>query len=326
MAVRFSIVTPAFNAARYLSDMLDSVTLQSFRDWELRIVDDGSTDETRSIIETASKADKRIKPLFLNENSGSCYLPRRRAIETAEGEFIVNIDADDTVEQDYLAKLDKRINETGADLVYADMWIDGKKFIPTGHPYDRTYVGRDIFIRSLDRWEVSGVAATSRRLTLSSLKRFDSEFDVDYLHGYFDDENLSRLDLFLASRVAFADASYFYRMVEGSITHQISPGKFNLLNADVGLVRFVAKHFGMKSREYALANRQLFHHVIEFMRILNRHRGLASTPASDITKKAFSKIDFNALRGIVSPRYYLLLRTGYFTSKLFLKLYGGEKG
>lgn len=323
--MRFSIVTPAYNAGPYIKEMIESVKSQSFTDWELRIVDDCSSDNTKEIIQAAAAEDSRIKTLFLTSNSGSCFLPRRKAIETSEGEYIVNIDADDAVEPDYLLKLDAVIRQTGAELVYADMYLwDGEnkeKIIPKGQDvYGKLYTGQSLFRKTLDGWDVSGVAATSRDLALKSLVLFDEDFGRKEAWGAFHDENLTRLDLYLAGKVAFANAEYGYRTVDNSISRQLTDKRLELLKADMSLVGFVARHFGNESEEYALAHRQLFHHVIEFMRLRPKRRGWEKA-----VREAFNAIDLNAIRTMCSPRYWWLLKSGYPFANMILGIYGGRK-
>lgn len=321
--MRFSIVTPAYNAEKHLKEMLESTRRQSFTDWELRIVDDGSCDNTKGIILKAAEEDPRIKPLILENNSGSCFYPRRRAIEESKGEYVVNIDADDTVERDYLLKLHKRIETSGADLIYADIYIGGKSLIPLEEEYYRhIYKGKNIFHRSLDKWEVSGVTATARPLALKSLELYDAEFGLKKLYGTFANEVLTRLDLFLAERVAFSDAMYFYRETPDSITHSCNLRRLDLVGADRNLADFVGKHFGKESEEYRKTERQLFHHVIEMMRFIHNNH---LEDKDGRLKDAYMAIDLNCIRKIVSPRYWWVMRLGYKPAKLILGIYGGRK-
>ena len=330
--MRFSIVTPVYNAEKYLPDMIRSVRSQSLYDWELIMVDDGSADNSREIIRAAALEDPRIRLLCLEENSGSCFYPRRVAIEQSSGDYIVNIDADDTVEKDYLYQMESTILRTGADLVYADMFLveDGEepiKFIPKEDSvYSKLYEGRTIFSMTLDGWGVSGVAATSRNLALNSLKLYDQEFSLDRYWGAFHDENLTRLDLFLAEKVAFAPTKYFYRQIPESLSHSVSLGKFDLLKADENLCFFTFKFFGDGSQEYMLAERQFFHHIIESLRLLNTNPAFEGRDrAIEIIKRAIKKVDHKAIRDIVSPRYRTLIKMGYHPSKAILKMFDGKK-
>lgn len=324
--MRFSIVTPVYNAERHLKEMLESVRRQSFPDWELRIVDDGSTDGSRRIIRRYAKADGRIKPLFLENNSGSCFIPRRKAMESSLGEYVVNIDADDTVDFDYLEMLDAKISETGADIAYADMSVEGEKYI--SHPafaYETLHKGKNLFKDTLDGWKVSGVGAVRRLLACRSLELYDREFGTGQeVHRGFDDENLTRLDVLLADTVALAQTTYRYRATNGSITRSLSIKSFYLLDADMRMIGFITRNFGTESEEYTRAQRQLFHHTVEAMRLLGSYPALRE--GEHIVRHAYSEIDFKAVRNVVSPRYFMVMRSGYQTAKFFLGVYGRSKG
>lgn len=323
--MRFSVVTPAFNAERFLPEMLHSLKSQSYSDWELRIVDDCSTDSTRSLIEHAATSDSRIKPLFLDRNSGNCFLPRRLAMEAAEGEYVVNIDADDTVEPDYILKIDRELQITGADIVYCDVRVGAKKEQPTDDSfYNRTFRGRDILKKTLDGWHIAAIGATRRQIALDALSLFDNEFPGDK-RGGFDNEILSRLDIFLAGKVAVAPASYFYRMVDSSVTHSLNTRRFELLDSDILLRDFVGRHYGTDSDEYVLANAQLFHHVIELIRVLNRNPRVETLGIEEKVRRAFKAIDLDKARGQVSPRYLALMRLGFNATRTVLKVYPGKE-
>lgn len=89
-----SVITPVYNAAPWLAEMLDSVRSQTLADWEHLLVDDGSTDGSDQIIEVAAKADPRIRLLRLPQNGGPANA-RNQGIEEARGRYIALLDADD---------------------------------------------------------------------------------------------------------------------------------------------------------------------------------------------------------------------------------------
>jgi glycosyltransferase involved in cell wall biosynthesis len=89
-----SIITPSHNADTFISHCIESVLAQSFKDWEMIIVDDLSTDNSVSIINSYVQKDKRIKLIQLEKNSGPA-IARNRAIEEAKGNYIAFLDADD---------------------------------------------------------------------------------------------------------------------------------------------------------------------------------------------------------------------------------------
>lgn len=89
-----SIITPAYNSARFIISTIQSVQLQTYSDWELIIVDDCSKDETCRIVEQFIKLDKRIRLIQLSENSGPANA-RNVALKAARGRYVAFLDSDD---------------------------------------------------------------------------------------------------------------------------------------------------------------------------------------------------------------------------------------
>ena len=97
---KVSVMMPAYNAAEFLAIAVNSVLAQSYQDWELIIVDDGSTDRTAEI--AAGFQDPRVR-LIRKENGGEASA-RNRALEEMEGEYLAFLDSDDLFLPDHLEK------------------------------------------------------------------------------------------------------------------------------------------------------------------------------------------------------------------------------
>ena len=91
----FSIITPTFNRADLIERVIDSVQRQTFTDWELIIVDDGSTDSTREVVRSRADLDARIRLETLGRNSGLPAVARNCGLAEARGELIAFLDSDD---------------------------------------------------------------------------------------------------------------------------------------------------------------------------------------------------------------------------------------
>lgn len=118
MRVKVSVIMPVYNCEKYLADSIKSVLAQTFTDFELIIIDDGSKDKSRKIIEEYSLKDTRIKA-FYNENHGVSFT-RNYGIDHANGEYIAFIDADDIYDNKYLEEMFSVIINEDADLVCCD--------------------------------------------------------------------------------------------------------------------------------------------------------------------------------------------------------------
>lgn len=105
MSELVSIITPTFNAEKYIRATLQSVIDQSYQNWEMILVDDGSIDATVNIIEDFAEKDNRLKLFKLSKNSGNGFA-RNVALEKASGKYIAYLDADDLW---FPIKLEKQI-------------------------------------------------------------------------------------------------------------------------------------------------------------------------------------------------------------------------
>lgn len=101
-----SIVTPTYNCAKYIEETIKSAQEQTYSKWEMIIVDDCSTDNTKEIVSKYILEDSRIKYFCLEKNSGAA-VARTKAIELANGQFIAFLDSDDLWTKD---KLEKQMN------------------------------------------------------------------------------------------------------------------------------------------------------------------------------------------------------------------------
>ena len=97
-----SIITPCYNGAKYISETIDSVIAQTYTEWEMIIVDDGSKDNSAQIISGYAAKDSRIR-LISQENSGSAAA-RNNGIRNASGQYIALLDADDLWLSEFLEK------------------------------------------------------------------------------------------------------------------------------------------------------------------------------------------------------------------------------
>ena len=89
-----SVITPTYNCGRFIAQTIEAVQAQTYENWEMCIVDDCSTDDTKAVVEGYMANDSRIKYYCLPENSGAA-VARTKAMELAQGEFMAFCDSDD---------------------------------------------------------------------------------------------------------------------------------------------------------------------------------------------------------------------------------------
>ncbi len=144
-----SVLTPAFDVARFIGAALDSVLAQTTRDWEMVVVDDGSQDGTAAVV--SSRRDPRIR-LIRQENAG-VSAARNRAIAAARGEAILFLDADDWLAPDALARLSAALHAApeavGAYGAFAFVAEDAGPGDPPSRRKTGPFPGGDILGRLL---------------------------------------------------------------------------------------------------------------------------------------------------------------------------------
>lgn len=141
----FSVIIPVYKVEKYLPDCIDSVLNQTFSDFEIILVDDGSPDNCPEICDSYKEKDDRIK--VIHKTNGGLASARRAGIKLAEGNYVFNLDSDDLIERDTLECAYKIIKETDCEIVsFSYRWVkNGQTVDITNDCIDeRLYTERDI--------------------------------------------------------------------------------------------------------------------------------------------------------------------------------------
>lgn len=122
--MKISIIMPVYNAETTVSRMIDSIRVQTFLDWELICVNDGSTDNSGDILDVYVRKDSRVR-IFHKRNEGVA-MARQMGMDKAQGEYCIHADADDWVEPTMLEDLYNKAKQDDADVVIADYFVNSK--------------------------------------------------------------------------------------------------------------------------------------------------------------------------------------------------------
>lgn len=117
-----SVVMPAYNAEKYIEAAIRSVQVQTMPDWELIVIDDGSTDATCEIVARLAAEDARIYFLKNSENMGTART-RNRGLDLSRGKYVALLDSDDVWYPEKLERQKNLLEEEHADLVYCSYAI-----------------------------------------------------------------------------------------------------------------------------------------------------------------------------------------------------------
>lgn len=230
MSNLISIVMPVFNSSEFLAEAIESVINQKYKNWELICVNDGSTDNSLSILKDYQVKEPRIH-IFSQSNSG-IGKARKLGIMNAKGDYISYLDSDDVYSYDYLYETVKVALKEGADVVmpvlFAEWGSDGeydfnyKNRLKEGDVIDPKIAFLKTFpwsVHALNLYESSHI----KKYALTSIS--DQE-------GYTADEYLTRYLLLYANKIIVSKGIYFYRKNEASVTNSFSPDKVSALDVN----------------------------------------------------------------------------------------------
>ena len=234
-----SVLMAVYNAETWLSDALDSMLNQTYGDWELLAVDDGSTDASLSVLERYALKDSRIRVIHKEENEG-LSVARNVGLAEARGEYICILDADDWFSPHAL--------EWGVRGFRQAEDVDCVVFRLVEHERDQEIIrheplppgtlitGDEAFRLSLD-WQLHGLFLI--RTEIHRLYPYDTTLRL------YGDDNTVRLHYLHSRRVAFSKGEYHYRKHPLSATNSITPLRFQHLKANLQMAQLlVSEHAG----------------------------------------------------------------------------------
>lgn len=215
---RASIIVPVYNVKEYLKKCVDSVLAQTQRDFELLLIDDGSTDGCGELCDTFAEADSRIR--VIHQENGGLGSARNTGIQAAAGEWLLFVDSDDWIEPEILEKALAAGERENAELVlFAFRSVDpqGRELgvfrddLPPEKPF--TAAGqKDVFLASPCAWN----KLYRRELFLRT--------GVLYPPRVWYEDIRTTLKLFAAAKsmLRIDDVGYNYLQRPGSITNNIN--------------------------------------------------------------------------------------------------------
>lgn len=131
-----SVIIPVYKAEPHLRRCVDSVLAQTYRDFELILVDDGSPDNCGVMCDEYGKKDRRVR--VLHKENGGVSAARNAGLDAAEGKFISFVDSDDWLHPQMLELLMKAVEESDADAVtISNIWVKDEYVTPVKYDYDQ---------------------------------------------------------------------------------------------------------------------------------------------------------------------------------------------
>lgn len=284
--VAVSVLIPVYNGAQYLDACIGSVLVQTLGDWELILLDDGSSDNSLSLMESYACRDQRIR-VYHQHNLPSSNVARNIAVmcQWARGEYAFYMSQDDTISPNCLSALVLRARETGADIVVPDMLLkqaDGSlttwrgSYPPKGD-HSLILAPKEAFWLSTD-FTINGFGLIKMALMADS--RNDTRF-------YDSDEYNSRMQFLWANKVAFAPATfYYYRGNPDAVTQRFSMRRFQRLQTGLILHDAFCEVFKDKAHRLKLMT-QLMHFYLDTTVLLYTHYPQMTTAERQVALDIF---------------------------------------
>ena len=172
-----SIIMPAYNAGKYIADSIRSVLAQTWSNWELIVVDDGSTDNTAAVVHDFIKRDGRVK--YVYQENGRLGKARNTGIKNATGELIAFLDSDDLWIETKLELQLQALREHDADLVYCNAYVftddnplDETKTLPAS---SGTFSGQTFFDSLLLQNQIPVLTVLIKKTALENVGWFEEK-------------------------------------------------------------------------------------------------------------------------------------------------------
>ncbi len=311
-----SVIVPVYNAEDYLKEAILSVFSQTYEDWELILVDDGSTDSSPKICDKAAIDCNKVRVAHI-ENGGVSHA-RNVGIEMARGEYITFLDADDILSPLALKIFVKVASQYNADIVGCNV----REFV------DKEYQSFNIKDDYIDSISLSSLQAASLSLyqkvidnsicgklysiTLFKTLRFNEKLR-------YEDLDLSyRLFLQSSSVAVIRQPLYFYRQHKDSYIHTFNIKRADVLNVAAHIVEFASSH--CKDILPAARSRQLSANF-NILGLIAANGFTDDAEASAITNECWKKIKELRLESLRNPNVRLKNKIGIVVSYMF-----GRKG
>ncbi|PCJ89757.1 MAG: hypothetical protein COA57_00970 [Flavobacteriales bacterium] len=210
-----SIIIPAYNAEKYIAETIQSVINQTYTNWELIIVNDGSTDNTEKIAQAYVEKDQRIKYIY-QENAG-VSVARNKGVENSQGDYVAFLDADDIWCRQNLEKKVTILNNINIDWVYSDMLSIDKN----GNQLQYPEVGKNYkILENILLWNGEVVPGPGSNI-ITKKKCFDEGviFDPNFSTAADQDFTIQLASKYQGKRIP--EKLWYYRVIASSMSRNM---------------------------------------------------------------------------------------------------------
>ena len=210
-----SIIVPVYKVENYLPKCIDSILAQTFTDFELILVDDGSPDDCPALCDAAAEKDARVR--VIHQKNGGLSAARNAGLDVARGEWIGFVDSDDYIAPEMYETLYKAVQNTGADLALCDYAAVDEAGIPCLPPYtglaQRIFTGRELLKKATNTMAQPAWNKLYRRVIFAQLRYPEGKLNEDLFL-------IPKICLQIQKAVVVPKALYYYVQRGGSIMNE----------------------------------------------------------------------------------------------------------
>ena len=298
--MKFSVIIPCYNVEKYIENTVKTVLNQTYKDFEIILIDDGSKDSTLAILNNLKETDDRIK-VFTQPNKGVSYT-RNRGIDIAKGEYIYFLDADDEIKNTLFEEADKVLIKKSIGVFsfgYKVIKDTKERMYIANKEFEGLYTSKE-FLKKYFKLEIpqSICSLIVRRNSLKNIK-FNEKLKI----GEDLDFQIRVILLNNEKEIYYTSDIYFYYIMRKNSA--MTSKKFNIRDLDM-------LHYLDKLRKKILED-QLYefkeYQIIRFFSTIK-----------DISNRDTSKEDYKLLKNEILKYDYVLKDLQFSFSKIYIFL------
>ena len=307
-----SIIVPIYNREKWLRNCLESISSQTFKDWECILVNDGSTDNSLKIAQEYAENDERFF-VFSQDNQG-VSAARNLGLDHTQGKWVTFVDSDDEIAPDYLEILHKLGEENNADLVNASCiyHYNGNKKSPRILS-DTIYTFQEEDFGNYFSSRMSGIIKLYR---LDLIKEHHLRFETKF---HFAEDLIFCIEFYLrAQRFATSSKAIYKYCHRGNSQNQLHK-QFYDFQTEIELYNKILSYYEQMTARFPHHNKQLIFKGLTLERLIDRFLGGIECQTKTLIQryKMYRSIKLPVRKPVEGSllqrlRFYLLYKRQYF--------------
>lgn len=301
---KVSIVVPVYNVALYLAECIESIINQTYKNIEVIIVNDGSTDNSKEICESYEKKDDRI--IFITKQNNGAASARNCGLNSVTGEYISFVDSDDILELNYIERLVTTLKENNADIAVCSYYNLYKNVVKEQvYEYQLICCSDEEYLeRFLDDWTCGLIWNKLFKVNVIKNIRFEEGHKID------DEFFTYRCVMNSKNIVLFNEPLYYYRWRSSSVMREYSESQELFI---IDRLSYLTQRYDNVIKQYPLLKTKYLENLLDNLISLKK---LCCT---NILKKIYKDIIKKYILHIIFSDISFKLKVFFFINIFFMK-------